>query len=246
MSAAPVLILGAASDIGAAIARRFADAGHPVMLAARNADRLAETAEDLRIRHGVEVSVHEFDALDLEAQAGFLDALPELPETAICVIGLLGDQDASAADPGGAAIAVMRTNYEAPAAILGHLANRFEARGHGTLVGISSVAGDRGRASNYIYGSAKAGFTTYLSGLRNRLAKKGVHVVTVKPGFVDTAMTAGMDLPKALTAQPQEVAEAVHAACTRGRDLIYVRRIWWPVMSVIRAIPEGIFKKTHI
>src|ERR1700709_2942426 len=100
----------------------------------------------------------------------------------------------------------MRTNYEGPALILGMFAERFLKRGAGSIIGISSVAGDRGRGSNYIYGSAKAGFSAFLSGLRNRLASKGVHVITVKPGFVDTKMTEGMNLPSLLTAQPEEVA----------------------------------------
>ena len=111
---------------------------------------------------------------------------------------------------------------------------------------MSSVAGERGRAKNYVYGSAKAGFTAYLSGLRNRLAGKGVHVVTVLPGFVDTKMTEGMDLPRRLTAQPEEVADAVFRAVERKRDVIYVRSIWRVVMAVIRAIPEWKFKRMSI
>jgi short-subunit dehydrogenase len=122
----------------------------------------------------------------------------------------------------------------------------MERRGSGTIIGISSVAGDRGRASNYIYGSAKAGFTAFLSGLRNRLAATGVHVVTVKPGFVDTKMTEGMKLPPLLTAQPSEVGQAVLAAERKRRDAIYVRPIWFPVMTVIRLIPERVFKKLHL
>jgi decaprenylphospho-beta-D-erythro-pentofuranosid-2-ulose 2-reductase len=125
------------------------------------------------------------------------------------------------------------------------LANHFERRGSGTLVGISSVAGDRGRASNYVYGSAKAGFTAFLSGLRNRLAKKGVHVVTVKPGFVATRMTAGMNLPKALTAHPDDVARAVYRAFERKNDVIYILPIWWMIMRIICIIPEILFKKAH-
>ena len=113
-------------------------------------------------------------------------------------------------------------------------------------MGISSVAGDRGRASNYVYGAAKAGFTAFLSGLRNRLAKQGVHVVTVKPGFVNTAMTAHLDLPARLTAEPQEVAAAIVKAVEKSRNIIYVRPIWRVVMAVIKAIPEAIFKKTSI
>jgi len=140
----------------------------------------------------------------------------------------------------------MRSNFEGPAVILGVLANRFVNRGSGTLVGISSVAGDRGRASNYVYGAAKAGFTAFLSGLRNRLAKQNVHVVTVKPGFVNTAMTAHLDLPARLTAEPREVALAIVQAVEKSRNIIYVRPIWRLVMTVICAIPEAVFKKTSI
>jgi decaprenylphospho-beta-D-erythro-pentofuranosid-2-ulose 2-reductase len=128
----------------------------------------------------------------------------------------MGTQEENAADPTVGA-AVMRANFEGPASILAHLANAMEARGSGTLVGISSVAGRRGRASNYVYGSAKAGFTAFLSGLRNRLAKKGVHVITVLPGFVATAMTEGLDLPARLTAQPEEVGAAVVKAVQKER-----------------------------
>ncbi len=140
----------------------------------------------------------------------------------------------------------MRSNYEGPASIFAVFANRFEERGQGTLVGISSVAGDRGRATNYVYGSAKAGFTAFLSGLRNRLAKTGVHVVTVLPGFVATQMTEGMDLPKKLTAEPEEVAEAIARAVSKKRNVIYVRSVWWLVMLIIRNIPEFVFKRLKL
>jgi short-subunit dehydrogenase len=111
---------------------------------------------------------------------------------------------------------------------------------------VSSVAGDRGRASNFIYGSAKAGFTAFLSGLRARLSRKNVHVITVKPGFVDTRMTAGMNLPPLLTAQPDEVAAAVLKAHAKGANVIYVGRIWRFIMLVIRLLPEPIFKRLSI
>ena len=140
----------------------------------------------------------------------------------------------------------MRSNFEGPASIMATLANRFEERGSGTLVGVSSVAGERGRATNYVYGGAKAGFTAFLSGLRNRLAKKGVHVLTVLPGFVATRMTAGMDLPAKLTAQPAEVADKIAAAVAAGRNVIYVRSVWWLIMMIIRNIPERIFKGMKI
>jgi decaprenylphospho-beta-D-erythro-pentofuranosid-2-ulose 2-reductase len=241
----PVLILGAASGMARAIARSFAAEGHAIQLAARNAERLEADRADLVTRYGVEVSLHEFDALDLGGHAGFLAGLPELPAIAVCAVGAMGTQEENEADPTVGA-AVMRANFEGPASIMGHLANAMEARGSGTLVGISSVAGLRGRASNYVYGSAKAGFTAYLSGLRNRLAKKGVHVITVLPGFVATAMTEGLDLPARLTAQPEEVGAAVVKAVRAEKNVIYVRPIWRIVMAVIRAIPEPIFKKTSI
>lgn len=245
MTKLPVLVLGARSDIGMAVAHAFAAAGHPLQLAARDAGTLEPEKIDLELRHKVAVSLHAFDALETGSHAAFLDDLPQLPGIAVIAVGLMGDQTDSEADPEAAAI-VMRSNYEGPASILGLLANRFAARGSGTLVGISSVAGDRGRATNYVYGSAKAGLTAFLSGLRNRLAGQGVHVVTVLPGFVATRMTEGMDLPARLTAQPEEVATAITRAVAKGRNVIYVRPIWWLIMAIIRNIPEAIFKKMKI
>lgn len=241
----PVLILGAASDMARAVARSFAEAGHPIQLAARNVERLEDDARDLRTRYGTEVTLHDFDALAIDSHEAFVSALATLPEIAICAVGAMGTQEGSEADPVAAA-RVMRSNFEGPASILAHLANAMEARGSGTLVGISSVAGDRGRASNYVYGSAKAGFTAFLSGLRNRLAKKGVHVVTVLPGFVNTAMTEGMDTPGPLTAEPEEVGAAILKAVRKQTNIIYTRSIWRIVMAVIRNIPEPVFKKTSL
>jgi decaprenylphospho-beta-D-erythro-pentofuranosid-2-ulose 2-reductase len=242
---APVLILGGRSDIGLAIAHRFAAAGHAIQLAARNAEGLAPEKADLEVRYQAKVTLHEFDALEPEAAARLLEALPELPAVAVCAVGLLGDQEESERDA-GAARRVLRSNFEGPALALAEIANRFEARGSGTIVGVSSVAGDRGRASNYVYGSAKAGFTAFLSGLRNRLAKKGVHVLTVLPGFVATKMTEDHDLPPKLTASPQEIAEAVEKAVHRKRNVIYFKPVWALVMLIIRNIPEPIFKRTRI
>ncbi len=245
MTKSPVLILGARSDIGKAVAQKFASLGHPVQLAARNADSLEPDRADIALRHGVTVTVHEFDALATETHDTFVDSLPELPEVAVSAIGLMGSQEASETDI-PAAITVMRSNYEGPASILAILANRFAKRGSGILIGISSVAGERGRATNYIYGSAKAGFTAFLSGLRNRLASRGVHVVTVLPGFVATRMTEGMDLPAKLTAQPEEVASAIARATERKTNTLYVRPVWWLIMAIIRNIPEALFKKMKI
>ena len=239
------LVIGATSDIGRAIARRLAGEGCALQLAGRDPARLGAEAADLRVRTGVDVTEHYCDVLAADGGVALANGLEPCPDAAVCVIGSLGNQRESERDP-LAAERVMRTNYSGPALLLGALARRFESRGSGVLVGVSSVAGDRGRATNYVYGSAKAGFTTFLSGLRNRLAASGVHVVTVKPGFVRTRMTEGMDLPPLLTATPEEVAGAVVDAIRRRRDVVYVRRVWRPIMAAIRALPERVFKRLRI
>jgi len=244
-SSKSLLLLGATSDIGRATALQFAKAGWRVMLAGRNENEVQRNADDIAARTGAQVSTHRLDILETDRFGDFLDDLPSLPDTVVCVIGELGDQARAQSDPAHAAT-VLRTNFEGPALLLGILAERFLARGSGTVVGVSSVAGDRGRGSNYVYGAAKAGFTAFLSGLRNRLAPKGLRVVTVKPGFVRTRMTAGMKLPPVVTAEAEEVGRAIFAAAQRGGDVIYVRRIWRPIMMMIGGIPERIFKRMRL
>jgi decaprenylphospho-beta-D-erythro-pentofuranosid-2-ulose 2-reductase len=181
----------------------------------------------------------------MDRHTAFLDDLGPLPYMVVCAVGLLGDQAISERDAASARL-VMDTNYVAPVLLLGEIANRMEQRGSGVIVGISSVAGERGRASNYVYGSAKAGFTAFLSGLRARLARRGVRVITVKPGFVATRMTAGMKLPPILTAKPKDVADGISKAIRRHRDVVYVRGIWMVIMALIRALPEPLAKRLHI
>jgi len=228
-----VLLMGATSDMGRAIARAFAAHGHPLHLAARDLDRLAGEAQDMRVRSGGAVTIHRFDALT-DDPAVLLAGLEPFPGIVICVIGLMGGEDET----------IMRTNYMAPALALEAAARAMAARGGGVIVGVSSVAGDRGRGSNYVYGSAKAGLTAYLSGLRAKYRE--LRVVTVKPGFVDTRMTAGMDLPKMLTAQPDEVASAILKAVERGPEVIYVRPVWRLIMTIIRLLPEPVFKRVKV
>lgn len=240
------LILGATSDIARATARQLAAEGYAIlMLAGRDTQALTADAQDLALRHHSRASVHAFDALKPQDFNAFLDDLPVLPQVVICAVGLLGDQAQAQSDP-EAALRILRSNYEGPALILGLLAERMAARGTGTIVGISSVAGERGRASNYVYGSAKAGFTAFLSGLRNRLNGSGLRVITVIPGFVATRMTAGMDLNPRLTASPDEVAVAITRAIARGRDVVWVRPVWRLIMAIIRALPEPVFKRTKL
>jgi len=240
-----VLILGAHSDIAMAIAHRFAQDGHNLQLAGRKIETRKLDCNDIQLRYGIKATLHEFDALDIFTHAAFVNELPELPLIAVCAVGYMGEQTMSENNL-NSAIIVIRSNYEGPASILSELANHFEKRGSGTIVGISSVAGERGRSTNYVYGSAKAGFTAFLSGLRNRLEKKGVHVVTVLPGFVYTKMTENLDLPKKLTAEPHEVGDAVFKSVKKKKDVIYVRFIWLVIMKIIRNIPEFVFKRLKL
>jgi hypothetical protein len=245
VSAGTVLILGATSDIARAVARRYGEQGRALVLAARDVGRVEADAADLRVRYGVEVAIRRLDGGDPGGALGLADGLPCLPDTVVCAIGLLGDQQAAEQDAGLAEV-IWRTNFIYPAALLGEFANRMAGRGSGVIIGISSVAGERGRASNYFYGSAKAGFTAFLSGLRNRLARRGVRVITVKPGFVRTRMTEGLKLPAVLTAEPDEVACAILRAEASGRDVVYVRPVWWLIMAVIRFLPEALFKRLSL
>ena len=245
MKKGTVLILGARSDIGKAVAHKFASLGHPIQLAARNADRLDTDKKDLELRYAIPVTLHNFDVLMTGTHAAFVASLPELPSIAVCAVGLMGVQRKNEQEV-QSATDVIRSNYEGPASIFAELANRFAERGSGTLAGISSVAGERGRSTNYVYGSAKAGFTAFLSGLRNRLTHQGVHVVTVLPGFVATQMTENMDMPAKLTAKPADVADAIERAVRKKQNIIYVRSIWRLIMIVVSNIPEHIFKRMKI
>jgi len=240
-----LLVLGGTSDIGRATALVFAQRGWAIQLGGRDAVALGREVDNIATRTGVSITAHGFDILQTESFPTFVDALPSLPDIVVCCVGLLGDQRRSEHDLDDAAT-VMRSNYEGPSLILGLFVDRFLARGTGTVVGISSVAGDRGRASNYVYGSAKAGFTEFLSGLRNRCAKQGVHVVTVKPGFVKTRMTESMKLPAALTCTPEVVGKAIYSGITRGKDVVYVKGIWKYIMMAIQLLPEWLFKKMSI
>lgn len=235
------LVLGGSSDIGRAAARAFAKAGYDVGLAGRDVAALEPDAADLRARYNVEVGLHKLDVLDTASFEGFVGSLP-LPEIVVSIVGLLGVQQNAESDLAHATT-IMRSNYEGPSLILGLFAEKFLARGNGTIVGVSSVAGDRGRASNYVYGSAKAGFSAFLSGLRARASRGGVHVVTVKPGFVRTKMTEGMKLIGPLTVEAPVVGDAILSAVEKKTDVVYVSGKWRLVMLIIKTLPEAVFKK---
>ena len=242
-----ILVIGGSSDIGHATALRYAKEGWRVMLAARDLEAARRNADDIGTRSGVETSVQALDVLQTAQLAGFIAALPVLPDSVVCVVGELGDQPRAQTDP-ELATTIMRTNFEAPSLLLEQFAQAFEKRVAGRGGRPPRRPPPRGRASNYYYGAAKAGFSQFLSGLRNRLALAGkVRVVTVKPGFVRTKMTAHMKLPAPLTVDPDRVAEDIFRAdVTKPRDVIYVARRFQLVMAVICALPEAIFKRMRI
>ena len=240
-----ILIIGAKSDIAKATAREYAKHGYDLCLAARNSDELKEFADDVIVRTQRMVKLVELDILNYKSHQTFYDSLEEKPLGVISAIGYLGEQEKAQIDFSEAK-QIMDTNYTGVVSLFNIIANDFEHRRSGFMVGISSVAGDRGRKSNYIYGSAKAALTAYLSGLRNRLYDAQVHVMTVKPGFVATKMTEGMNLPEKLTAQPEEVAEDIYNAQQKGKNVLYTKWIWRWVMLIIRNIPEFQFKKMSI
>ena len=236
-----VLILGALSDIAKSIAKKYGQNGYNLHLAARKIDDLKLHSTDLKIRYNIKIDIYELDLLKTETHENFIKNLKEIPSIIICAVGLLGEQKENE-NSLELRTKVIRTNYEGPINIISDFANIFENQGYGTIVGISSVAGERGKASNYIYGSAKAGFTAFLSGLRNRLAKKNVHVLTVLPGTVYTKMTLGLSLPKLFTSSPDKVANDIYNAVIKKKNVIYTMKIWKLIMFIINCIPESIFK----
>lgn len=242
-----ILILGATSAIAQATARLFAAEGAAFCLVGRGAERLEIVAQDLTARGAASVSCLTADLGACEnhlkliqradAQLGGLDL-------ALIAHGTLGDQAAGQADF-AIALNELQTNFLSAVSLLTHLANLLEPRGRGALVAISSVAGDRGRQSNYIYGAAKGGLSIFLQGLRNRLAPAGVRVLTIKPGFVDTPMTAGFTKGP-LWVGPEVIAACIHRGLARGREVIYAPWFWRYIMLIIRAIPERLFKRLKL
>lgn len=241
----PVLILGATSGLGGPLAEEYARCGHDLHLTARQPAALEELAERLRREFGVAVWVHPFDVRNTRSHEAFFRGLEPAPIGMICLIGSLGAGPTPPSDIEDLTD-VLEVNFVGCAAILEVAAGTFERAGRGFIVGVSSVAGDRGRMSNYPYGSAKAGLTAFLSGLRQRLHRSGVTVLTVKPGYLRTRMTEGMDLPALLTAEPAEAARAIHRAQSSGASVLYVRGVWRAILLVLRVLPEAVFKRLRL
>ncbi len=241
-----LLVLGANSDIGSAIAGAFAKFEQAdLILASRDMESLEKKAKDIEIRHSVKTKIIQFDATNFSTHQDFYNNLSPKPDGVVVAFGYLGDQK-NAEQSFDDAKKTLDTNFTGAMSILEIIAQDFETRNKGFIIGLSSVAGERGRQSNYIYGAAKGAFTIYLSGLRNRLHKNDVRVITVLPGFVQTKMTAALDLPEKLVATPEEVADDVYSAFKKKKDIVYSKWFWRWIMLIIKAIPEIIFKKLNL
>ena len=242
-----ILIVGATSAIAEATARRFAHNGDHLYLVARNQERLAAMASDLKTRGATQVATMVLNANDTTKHADLISqaetTMGEL-DTILVAHGTLSDQKCCEASF-DETLKELQTNCLSVISLLTHVANRFEEQKRGTIVVLSSVAGDRGRQSNYVYGTAKAAVTTFLQGLRNRLYRSGVTVITIKPGFVDTPMTASFRKSK-LWASPEQIGDGIYRAIQRKNDVAYLPWFWRWIMLVIRMIPESIFKRSKL
>jgi short-subunit dehydrogenase len=243
-----ILIIGATSAIAVACARLWAGQGSEFFLVARSAEKLANVAADLSARGAKTVTVHCMDATDFAAHAPMLEscvAAMRQVDIALIAHGTLPNQKACEQDV-SVALAELTNNGTSVISLLSLLAKQFETQHCGTLAVISSVAGDRGRPSNYLYGTAKAAVSTFCEGLRARMFKVGVHVINIKPGFVDTPMTRGLALPTALLATPERVAALIIKGVQNRTDTLYVPGFWRLIMLIIKTIPSAIFKRLSL
>lgn len=243
-----ILIVGANSAIASACARLWSSEPANFFLVARNNDKLEQVAADLRARGASQVATYNLDMNDLAAHELMLaESFKQLGRVDICLIahGTLPDQSVCEQDV-DLALREFSSNGLSVIALLTRLANRMGHQRTGTIAVISSVASDRGRPSNYLYGTAKAAVTTFCEGLRARLFKVGVHVLTIKPGFVDTPMTQGLPLPQALVATPERVAGDIVRAVEKKKNSIYTPAFWAVIMLIIRSIPTFVFKRLSL
>lgn len=243
-----ILIVGGTSAIATACARRWAAQGASFFLVARSAERLQQVADDLRARGAKGAVCHELDVNNVDQHAAMLarcEAEFGTIDIVLVAPGTLPDQAQCQADP-AVAMREFNTNVTSLIGLLTPIANLVEAQRHGTIAVISSVAGDRGRPSNYLYGSAKAALSAFCEGLNARLFKAGAHVVTIKPGFVATPMTAGLPLPGPLVATPDKVAADITRAIEKNSDVIYTPWFWSLIMLIIRSVPKFVFKRASL
>jgi len=242
-----VLVLGALSEIAEAACRLLAADGARLFLVGRDGSRLESVAADLRIRGAEQVEVEAGDLAHLDPEPSVVRWISMLGglDLVLLAYGVLGDQRSLERDLAAAAT-LIDTNYRSAALWSLAVASHLESSGNGTLVVIGSVAGDRGRQSNYLYGSTKAGLAVLVEGIAHRLAPSGARAVLIKPGFVDTAMTAHIAKKGALWSSPHKIAKLIDAASRRGRPIAYAPGYWRLIMTIIRSVPTTIFHRTKL
>lgn len=242
-----VIVIGATSGIAQAICRVLSQRRCRLFLIARDANKLAAVAADLKVRGADIAGARTADLTDTGLHREILAAAWQglgTVDAAIVAHGILGDQNEAERNWAEAA-AILNVNFTSVASLATHLANDFEHQGSGQIVAIGSVAGDRGRKTNYVYGSAKSAVETFMQGLRHRLAPRGIGVLLVKPGFVDTPMTA--HLPRSpLFAGADRVARAIVTAMEEDKSTVYVPFFWRPIMLIVRSLPDSVFNRLSL
>ncbi|MDM1073074.1 SDR family NAD(P)-dependent oxidoreductase [Empedobacter brevis] len=238
-----MIVIGSNSDIAVAFVEKVLKEGKRfpmVYLFTSSVEKTTKLAQHFFAKYEQQCEIVEFDLMKENdwTKLNHIDS-----ELLFCAAGYLGKSSEEGLYDDWNTKKIVEINYAKLIVLINYFAKKFEAKKSGTIIGLSSVAGERGRQSNFIYGSAKAGFTAYLAGLRNYLFHKKVHVLTVIPGFMDTQMTADIQTPKPLTAQPDEAAHIIYKAYTKKKNVVYVTFVWWGIMMIIRNIPEFIFKK---
>lgn len=241
-----MIVLGSNSEVAQAFVEKALAEGEKfekIFLFTSNVENTEKFAKHIDVKY---LQNSEVIPLDITEDVDFSRFSNIESNLLFCATGFLGDGTAEALYENENTARIIDINYARLVPVINHFAEKMERRRSGTIIGLSSVAGDRGRQSNFIYGSAKAAFTAYLSGLRNYLFDKRVHVMTVKPGFMATKMTEGLPLNLKLTATPKKAAAVIYRAYRQKRDVVYVLPIWWLIMMIIRNIPEFIFKKMKL
>ena len=241
-----MIVLGSTSEVAQAFVEKALQEGEKfekIYLLTSSKEATERFAKHIDVKFLQQSEVIEID-LTKEINYAILDKIQS--NVLFCATGYLGEGTEEALYDNKNTERIIEINYSKLVPLINFFAQKFESKRAGTIIGLSSVAGERGRQSNFIYGSAKAAFTAYLSGLRNYLFDKKVHVMTVKPGFMDTKMTEGLPLNPALTATPKQAADCIYSGYKKQKNSIYVLPIWSVIMFIIRNIPEFIFKKLKL
>ena len=241
-----MIVIGSNSEVAQAFVEKVLSSGEKfekIFLLTSNRETTEKFARHIDVKY---IQTAEVIEIDLTKDLNFQQLEKVKSNLLFCAAGYLGKNTEEALYDVHNTEKIIEINYSRLVPLISFFAHKMEAARHGTIIGLSSVAGDRGRQSNFIYGSAKAGFTAYLSGLRNYLNDKKVHVMTVKPGFMKTKMTEGLPLNPVLTASPAEAAAAIYRAYKKQSNVVYVLPVWRYIMAIIRNIPEFVFKKLKL